>query len=78
MRRALSAGNDEQKENVSIELMSRAFSTMSDEVVNLIEARTHELVAARDEIGSPIRYAANFRTRWPSALPTEMESFAAA
>ena len=57
MRRALSAGNDEQKENVSIELMSRAFSTMSDEVANLIEARTHELVAARDEIGSSIRYA---------------------
>ena len=61
MRRALSAGNDEQKENVSIELMSRAFSTMSDEVANLIEARTHELVAARDEIGSSIRYAAKLQ-----------------
>ena len=74
MRRALSAGNDEQKENVSIELMSRAFSTMSDEVANLIEARTHELVAARDEIGSSIRYAAKLQNALlPSALPTEME-----
>ena len=50
-----------KKENVSIELLSRAFSTMS-EVANLIE-RTHELVAARDEIGSSIRYEQNFRTR---------------
>lgn len=74
MRRALSMGNDEQKENVSIELMSRAFSTMSDEVANLIEARTHELVAARDEIGSSIRYAAKLQNALlPSALPTEME-----
>ena len=61
MRDKLSSGNDEDKEQASIEMMSRAFSKMSEEVSTLIDARTQELVVARDEISSSIRYAASFR-----------------
>ena len=39
MKDALSTGDDETKETASIELMSRAFSKMSDEVNALIAAR---------------------------------------
>ena len=58
MREALSSGTDAQKEEASIEIMSKAFSKMSDEVGTLIDARTHDLVVAKDEINSSIRYAA--------------------
>ena len=40
MKDALSTGDDETKETASIELMSRVFSKMSDEVNALIAART--------------------------------------
>jgi hypothetical protein len=42
MRTALSSGSDEEKERASIEVMSKAFSKMSDEVSTLIDARTSE------------------------------------
>ena len=60
MRTALSSGTDEG-ERASIEVMSKAFSKMSDEVATLIDARTHELVVAKDEINSSIRYAAKLQ-----------------
>jgi serine phosphatase RsbU (regulator of sigma subunit) len=61
MREALSSGTDTQKEEASIEIMSKAFSKMSDEVGTLIDARTHDLVVAKDEINSSIRYAAKLQ-----------------
>ncbi len=61
MRESVSSGSDEEKERASIEVMSQAFSRMSDEVSTLIDARTHELVAAKDEINSSIRYAAKLQ-----------------
>ena len=70
MKDALSTGDDETKETASIELMSRAFSKMSDEVNALIAARTHELVEARDEISSSIRYAARLQNALlPKSFP---------
>ncbi|MFL2504863.1 MAG: PP2C family protein-serine/threonine phosphatase [Candidatus Azotimanducaceae bacterium] len=70
MKEALSTGDDETKETASIELMSRAFSKMSDEVNALIAARTHELVEARDEISSSIRYAARLQNALlPKSFP---------
>ena len=74
MREKLSSGNEEAKEQASIEMMSRAFSTMSDEVATLIDARTHELIAARDEISSSIRYAAKLQTALlPKSFPGDIE-----
>lgn len=74
MREKLSSGNDEAKEQASIEMMSRAFSKMSDEVATLIDARTHELIAARDEISSSIRYAAKLQTALlPKSFPGDIE-----
>lgn len=73
MRIALSTGTDEQKEKASIEIMSKAFSKMSDEVSTLIDARTHELVAARDEISSSIRYAAKLQNALlPKTFPGDL------
>tara|TARA_Y100001970_G_C14043992_1_gene755328 strand:- start:65 stop:1072 length:1008 start_codon:yes stop_codon:yes gene_type:complete len=70
MKEALSTGDDETKETASIELMSRAFSKMSDEVNALIAARTHDLVEARDEISSSIRYAARLQNALlPKSFP---------
>ena len=43
---------------------------MSDEVNALIAARTHELVEARDEISSSIRYAARLQNALlPKSFP---------
>jgi serine phosphatase RsbU (regulator of sigma subunit) len=73
MRIALSTGTDEQKEKASIEIMSKAFSKMSDEVSILIDARTHELIAARDEISSSIRYAAKLQNALlPKTFPGDL------
>jgi len=53
--------------------MSRAFSSMSDEVVALISARTNELVEARDEISSSIRYAARLQNALlPKSYPGDI------
>jgi serine phosphatase RsbU (regulator of sigma subunit) len=68
MRKELATGDDETKERVSIELMGVAFSRMSDEVSSLINARTEELVRAKDEIDSSIRYAARLQN---ALLPKE-------
>ncbi|RZO71670.1 MAG: hypothetical protein EVA67_04405 [OM182 bacterium] len=68
MRQELATGDDETKERVSIELMGVAFSRMSDEVSSLINARTEELVRAKDEIDSSIRYAARLQN---ALLPKE-------
>ena len=74
MRTALSMGTDEQKENASIEIMSKAFSKMSDEVATLIDARTHELVVAKDEINSSIRYAAKLQNALlPKTYPGDID-----
>ena len=74
MRDKLSSGNDEDKEQASIEMMSRAFSKMSEEVSTLIDARTQELVVARDEISSSIRYAAKLqKTLLPKSYPGDIE-----
>ena len=43
MRDTVSSGSDEEKERASIEVMSKAFSRMSDEVGTLIDARTQIL-----------------------------------
>ncbi len=61
MRKEVDTGDDAAKERASIELMSVAFSRMSDEVSSLINARTEELVRTRDEIDSSIRYAARLQ-----------------
>ena len=61
MRKEVDTGDDAAKERASIELMSVAFSRMSDEVTSLINARTEELVRTRDEIDSSIRYAARLQ-----------------
>ena len=61
MREQVDTGDDTTKERASIELMSVAFSRMSDEVSSLINARTEELVRTRDEIDSSIRYAARLQ-----------------
>ena len=69
-----SSGSDEEKERASIEVMSQAFSKMSDEVATLIDARTHELVAAKDEINSSIRYAAKLQNALlPKTMPGDFE-----
>ena len=74
MRTALSTGTDEEKENASIEIMSKAFSKMSDEVTTLIDARTHELVVAKDEINSSIRYAAKLQNALlPKTYPGDID-----
>ena len=74
MRTALSTGTDEEKENASIEIMSKAFSKMSDEVGTLIDARTHELVVAKDEINSSIRYAAKLQNALlPKTYPGDID-----
>ena len=74
MREKLSSGNDEDKEQASIEMMSRAFSKMSEEVSTLIDARTQELVVARDEISSSIRYAAKLqKTLLPKSFPGDID-----
>ena len=74
MRDKLSSGNDEDKERASIEMMSRAFSKMSEEVSTLIDARTQELVEARDEISSSIRYAAKLqKTLLPKSFPGDID-----
>ena len=74
MRDKLSSGNDEDKEQASIEMMSRAFSKMSEEVSTLIDARTQELVVARDEISSSIRYAAKLqKTLLPKSFPGDID-----
>ncbi len=74
MRDKLSSGNDEDKEQASIEMMSRAFSKMSEEVSTLIDARTQELVEARDEISSSIRYAAKLqKTLLPKSFPGDID-----
>ena len=74
MRTALSTGTDEEKENASIEIMSKAFSKMSDEVATLIDARTHELVVAKDEINSSIRYAAKLQNALlPKTYPGDID-----
>ncbi|MDB2666884.1 SpoIIE family protein phosphatase [Luminiphilus sp.] len=74
MRTALSTGTDEEKENASIEIMSKAFSKMSDEVTTLIDARTHELVIAKDEINSSIRYAAKLQNALlPKTYPGDID-----
>ena len=61
MRKEVDTGDDAAKERASIELMSVAFSRMSDEVTSLINARTEELVRTRDEIDSSIRHAARLQ-----------------
>ena len=74
MRTALSSGTDEEKERASIEIMSKAFSKMSDEVGTLIDARTHELVVAKDEINSSIRYAAKLQNALlPKTYPGDID-----
>lgn len=74
MRAALSSGSDEEKERASIEVMSKAFSKMSDEVSTLIDARTSELVTAKDEINSSIRYAAKLQNALlPKAYPGDID-----
>ena len=74
MRTALSSGTDEEKERASIEIMSKAFSKMSDEVATLIDARTHELVVAKDEINSSIRYAAKLQNALlPKTYPGDID-----
>jgi serine phosphatase RsbU (regulator of sigma subunit) len=74
MRETVSSGNDEEKERASIEVMSKAFSRMSDEVATLIDARTHELVAAKDEINSSIRYAAKLQNALlPKTMPGDFD-----
>jgi len=74
MRTALSSGTDEEKERASIEVMSKAFSKMSDEVATLIDARTHELVVAKDEINSSIRYAAKLQNALlPKTYPGDID-----
>ena len=74
MRESVSSGSDEEKERASIEIMSQAFSRMSDEVSTLIDARTHELVAAKDEINSSIRYAAKLQNALlPKTMPGDFD-----
>ena len=74
MRDSVSSGSDEEKERASIEVMSQAFSKMSDEVATLIDARTHELVAAKDEINSSIRYAAKLQNALlPKTMPGDFD-----
>ena len=74
MQNSVSSGSDEEKERASIEIMSRAFSKMSDEVSTLIDARTHELVAAKDEINSSIRYAAKLQNALlPKTMPGDLD-----
>jgi serine phosphatase RsbU (regulator of sigma subunit) len=74
MREALSSGTDTQKEEASIEIMSKAFSKMSDEVGTLIDARTHDLVVAKDEINSSIRYAAKLQNALlPRMFPGDID-----
>lgn len=74
MRESVSSGSDEEKERASIEVMSQAFSRMSDEVSTLIDARTHELVAAKDEINSSIRYAAKLQNALlPKTIPGDFD-----
>ena len=74
LRTALSSGTDEEKERASIEVMSKAFSKMSDEVATLIDARTHELVVAKDEINSSIRYAAKLQNALlPKTYPGDID-----
>ncbi|MEK9653329.1 MAG: SpoIIE family protein phosphatase [Betaproteobacteria bacterium] len=73
MQNELNAGSEEAREKASIEMMSRAFSRMSDEVVALISARTSELVEARDEISSSIRYAARLQNALlPKSYPGDI------
>ena len=73
MRTALSSGTDEEKERASIEVMSKACK-MSDEVATLIDARTHELVVAKDEINSSIRYAAKLQNALlPKTYPGDID-----
>ena len=74
MRETVSSGSDEEKERASIEVMSKAFSRMSDEVATLIDARTHELVVAKDEINSSIRYAAKLQNALlPKTMPGDFD-----
>lgn len=74
MRNTVSSGTDEEKERASIEVMSKAFSRMSDEVSTLIDARTHELVVAKDEINSSIRYAAKLQNALlPKTMPGDFD-----
>lgn len=74
MRETVSSGSDEEKERASIEVMSKAFSRMSDEVATLIDARTHELVVAKDEINSSIRYAAKLQNALlPKSMPGDFD-----
>ena len=74
MKTALSSGTDEERERASIEVMSKAFSKMSDEVTTLIDARTHELVVAKDEINSSIRYAAKLQNALlPKTYPGDID-----
>jgi serine phosphatase RsbU (regulator of sigma subunit) len=74
MREALSSGTDTQKEEASIEIMSKAFSKMSDEVGTIIDARTHDLVVAKDEINSSIRYAAKLQNALlPRMFPGDID-----
>ena len=74
MREALSSGTDTQKDEASIEIMSKAFSKMSDEVGTLIDARTHDLVVAKDEINSSIRYAAKLQNALlPRMFPGDID-----
>ena len=74
MRDSVSSGSEEEKERASIEVMSQAFSRMSDEVSTLIDARTHELVAAKDEINSSIRYAAKLQNALlPKTMPGDFD-----
>jgi len=49
MQMGTESDSDQDGETASIEMMSLAFSRMSDEVNSLIEARTEELEAARNE-----------------------------
>jgi hypothetical protein len=54
--------------------MSKAFSKMSDEVSTLIDARTSELVTAKDEINSSIRYAAKLQNALlPKTYPGDID-----
>ena len=74
MREALSSGTDVEKEKASIEIMSKAFSKMSDEVGTLIDARTRDLVVAKDEINSSIRYAAKLQNALlPKMFPGDID-----
>ena len=74
MKTALASGTDEERERASIEVMSKAFSKMSDEVTTLIDARTHELVVAKDEINSSIRYAAKLQNALlPKTYPGDID-----